>query len=273
MKENMKGKMEKVGNLWRWRRTMKEKNKSVDSRMEGFGLRMERVRDTQEKPVNMWYSNMAFSNVKHKKQSCRTCRMSVTQTFVSLYGFSVMYPPLGKERFWTLSFVTVFFLFLLLCFYFFNSWFWLYSIWCTLYIYGDALCTVHCTIFCVMSGLSPLGQPHFLTKSPPLTTHKNTHRISALRLSKFISQLQTLLLWNIGYELSVEESILVGHGAPLTALQIVFTEWLTQAAFPCKLIFFRLALVFRWLSFHINTWNPLFVPMSPPLSELCSLCT
>lgn len=62
---------------------MKEKNESVDL-MEGFGLRVERVRDTQEKPVNMWYSNMAFSNVKHKKQSCRTCRTSVTQTFVSL---------------------------------------------------------------------------------------------------------------------------------------------------------------------------------------------
>lgn len=29
------------------------------------------MRDTQEKLVNMWYSNLAFSNVKHKKQSCR----------------------------------------------------------------------------------------------------------------------------------------------------------------------------------------------------------
>lgn len=188
MKENMKGKVDKVGNIRRWRRTMKEKNGSVDSRTEGFGLRRERVRDTQEKPVNMWYSNMAFSNVKHKKQSCRTCRTSVTQTFVSLYGFSVMYPPLGKERLWTLSFVTGFFLFLSLCFYFFNSRFWLYSIWCTLYIYGDALCTVHCTIFCVMSGLSPLGQPHFLTNySPPLQTHPNTHNICTQTLKIHIT--------------------------------------------------------------------------------------
>lgn len=132
-----------------------------DRRMEDFGSRVKRE---GEKPVNMWYSNMAFSNVKHKKQSCRTCRTSVTQTLVSLCGFSVMYPPLSKERCRTLSFVTVFFFFLL-CFYFFNSQFWLYSISCTLYIYGDALCTVHCTIFCVMSGLSPLGQPHLLTDS------------------------------------------------------------------------------------------------------------
>lgn len=96
-----------------------------DSKRETIGLKDgrfldEHVRDTWEKPVNMWYSNMAFSNVKHKKQSCRTRRTSVTQTLVSLYGVSVMYPPLGKERFRTLSFVTVFFFFML-CFYFFNS--------------------------------------------------------------------------------------------------------------------------------------------------------
>lgn len=77
-----------------------------------FRWRTGRVRDDREKPVNMCYSNMDCSNVKHKKQSCRTCRTSVTQTFVSLYGFNVMYPPLGKECFWTLSFVTGYFFFL-----------------------------------------------------------------------------------------------------------------------------------------------------------------
>lgn len=56
------------------------------------------TRDTQEKLVNMWYSNLAFSNVKHKKQSCRTRRTSVTRTFVSLHGFGVMFPPLDEER-------------------------------------------------------------------------------------------------------------------------------------------------------------------------------
>lgn len=108
-----------------------------------------------------------------RSRAVGTCRTSVTQTFVSLYGFSVMHPPLCKEGFWTLSFVTVFFL----CFYFFNSQFWLYSIWCTLYICEYALCTVHCTIFCVMSGLSSLGQPHYVTNYPPLKTLKNTHNI------------------------------------------------------------------------------------------------
>lgn len=144
----------KVGNTIYWDAEGQWKRK-MDQWTWGwkvFGWWTECVRDDREKPVNMWYSNMDFSNVKHKKQSCRTCRTSVTQTFVSLYGFSVMYPPLGKECFWTLSFVTGFFFFFL-CFYFFNSRFWLYSIWCTLYIYGDALCTVHSTIFCVMSGL------------------------------------------------------------------------------------------------------------------------
>lgn len=187
---------------------------------------------------------MAFSNVKHKKQSCRTCRTSVTRTFVSLYGFSVMFPPPGEERFWTLSFVTVFFfffLFLSLCFYFFNSWFWLYSIWCTLYIYQDALCTVHCTIFCVMSGLSPFGSTSPLRWRPPRSPkHTQTLTVSALRLSKFISQLQTdvnaSLMWNTGYELGIEASIVVGHGAPFTALQMPYScqnSWReAQTVFP-----------------------------------------
>lgn len=28
------------------------------------------------------------------------------------------------------------------------------------------------------------------------------------------------LMWNIGYELCIEASVLLGHGAPFTALQI-----------------------------------------------------
>lgn len=94
---------------------VKEREKN-DERMRGLKegrFWIVTVRDTQEKPVNMWYSNMAFSNVKHKKQSCRTCRTSVTQTFVSFHGFSVTFPPLGKERSWTLSFVTGSFFFFL----------------------------------------------------------------------------------------------------------------------------------------------------------------
>ena len=42
---------------------------------KGWECSCERHKD---KAVNMRYSNLAFSDVKHKKQSCRTCRTSVT---------------------------------------------------------------------------------------------------------------------------------------------------------------------------------------------------
>lgn len=98
MKGNSKERWKKEG---RGRRLKKEKN---GFGMKGFWFWM-------EKPVHMWYRNMAFSNVKHKKQSCRRCRTFVTLTFVSLFGStasawcSLLW---AKERFRTWSFVTAF---------------------------------------------------------------------------------------------------------------------------------------------------------------------
>lgn len=171
---------------------------------------------------------MAFSNVKHKRQSCRTCRTSVTQTFVSLYGFSVMFPPPGEERFWTLSFVTVFSFFFFRCvstFLILDSGCIVFDVHCT---FTKMHCVLCIALFSVMSGLSPLGQLHHSADFPLFPAkHTQILTVSALRLSKIISQLQTdvntLLMCNTGYELGIEASVLVGHGAPFTALQIVFT--------------------------------------------------
>lgn len=143
---------------------MKEKHGAADWGTEGFGLRMECVRDAQENPVNMWYSNMAFSNVKHKKQSCRTCRTSVTQTFVSLYGFSVMFPPLGKECFWTLSFVTGFFFFFFCC----VSTFLILDSGCIVF---DVHCTfteMHCVLYIALFSVSCQAFRHWVNLTSSL---------------------------------------------------------------------------------------------------------
>lgn len=123
---------------------------------------------------------MAFSNVKHKKQSCRTCRACVTQTFVSLYGFSVMFPPLGKERFWTLSFVTVFFFFCCV------STFLILDSGCIVF---DVHCTfkeMHCVLYIALFSVSGQAFRHWVdltsspSNSPPAQkkkTHTNTHNM------------------------------------------------------------------------------------------------
>lgn len=122
---------------------------------------------------------MAFSNVKHKKQSCRTCRTSVTRTFVSLYGFSVMFPPPGEERFWTLSFVTVIFF----PFFFFRcvSTFLILDSGCIVF---DVHCTftkMHCVLYIALFSVScqafrRLGQPHHSADVPlvPQNTRKHS---------------------------------------------------------------------------------------------------
>lgn len=94
-------------------RMLRRRGAAEEKRMESRDLSLNRERNVRERPVNMWYSNMAFSNVKHKKQSCRTCRTTFTQTLVSLYGFSVMFLPLGKDicNSFYFSFVFVFLLF------------------------------------------------------------------------------------------------------------------------------------------------------------------
>lgn len=169
----------------------KEKDEWVDSRVEKvvFGLQSGKHESTRE--TNVYICGIETWLLVMWSTRSRTVglvgRLSHKPLFLSM-------APAGRILLWERTPLTgqQFFLFLL-CFYFFNSWFWLYSIWCTLYLYRDALCTVHCTIFCVMSGLfchwvnhtSSLTMPHFKH------TQKYTHNFCTL--SKLILQPQTVV--------------------------------------------------------------------------------
>lgn len=133
----------------------------------------------------MWYSNMAFSNVKHKKQSCRTCRTSVTQTFVSLHGFSVMFPPLGQERSWTFSFVTsslFFFSLVVSTFLILDSGCIVFDVHCT---FRETHCVLYIALFSVSCQVFRYWVDLTSSLIPPCPSpNKNTqiYPISALRL-------------------------------------------------------------------------------------------
>lgn len=49
-------------------------------------------------PCTYVVNSLACRDVKHKKQSCRSSRTSVTPTRVCLCGFSTMFPPLYKGK-------------------------------------------------------------------------------------------------------------------------------------------------------------------------------
>lgn len=162
-----------------------ERNGSVDWRREGFRLWL------WETPRrNLYICGIATWLLVMWSTRSRTVghvgRLSNTQTFVSLHGFSVMFPPLGKERSWTLSFVTGFFFFFCCV-----STFLILDSGCIVF---DVHCTfpeMHCVLYIALFSVSCQAFRHWvdltsslITPPPKKIKNKNTqiHTISALSL-------------------------------------------------------------------------------------------
>lgn len=121
-------------------------------------------------PCTYVETRSACSDVKHKKQSCRSSRTSVTPTRVCLCGFSMMFPPLYKGK--GDSFVSLFFSVST----FLSSWFCL----CRVFMYEEALCLGPLAAGCTsLLHLNPTGgAPH-------------THLTSAARFRSFFLPLNS----------------------------------------------------------------------------------
>lgn len=152
-----------------------QRKRSMDQQTEGFvkwiGRCLRSAGDICKYVV--FNSNMAFSNVKHKNQSCRTCRMSVSQTF-TFFGFRVMFHPLGQRTLVDIcSFLFSFFVFLL-----FYSGCIVFDVHCTL-----QGCVVFCiALFSVVSGhiSTDYTQP---LNSQIFRTH-HSHRLANVKKKK-----------------------------------------------------------------------------------------
>lgn len=89
-------------------------------------------------------------------------------------------------------------------------------------------CIMYCTLHYFLCHVRPFltGSASLLLPWLPPTqtqTHKHTLYVHSAFQRSSQPQMDVNTLLTCGYELSVEASFLVGHGAPLTALQIVST--------------------------------------------------